>query len=199
MALPTCPGVQSGVSYDRQNRISEFNLKHRPRRPNQVSLLQPAMALLVVAFTVSSCNVFSLEQEGADRNLEGDFESGGFSRTYQVHLPPEHEDKQLPVVIVLHGGGGSGPTEEKRIYEIDPGVTKDVQIVLYEKPRMMTINTLISGNIPSMFSTFLRTPLEINPPNLEEYYVTSDRELTLELPDEFLVDNEDPGFSYVSV
>ncbi len=100
-----------------------------------------------------------------------------------------------------HGGGGGGntPSEEKRIYEIEPGISKDIQIVLYDKPRMMTINTLISGNIPSMFSTFLRTPQEINPANIEEYYKTSERELTLKVPDEFLVDNEDPGFSYISV
>ena len=50
-----------------------------------------------------------------------------------------------------------------------------------------------------MFSTFLRTPQEINPANLEEYYITSERDLKPGLPDEFLVDNEDPGFSYVSV
>jgi len=97
------------------------------------------------------------------------------------------------------GGGGGQSNEENRIYEIDPGVTKDVQIVLYDKPRMMTINTLISGNIPSMFSTFLRTPLEKDPANLEEYYVTSSRELTLEIPDEYVVDNEDTCFSHVSV
>jgi len=72
-----------------------------------VSLLLPTASILVIAFTVSSCNVFSLEQEGAERNLQGDLESGGFPRTYQLHLPPEYEDKQLPVVIVLHGGGGS--------------------------------------------------------------------------------------------
>ncbi len=95
------------MSDDRQNRISEFIVKHRPRRPSQVSLLRPATALLVLGFTLSSCNVLSLEQEGADRNLDGDLESGGFLRTYQVHLPPEYEDKRLPVVIVLHGGGGS--------------------------------------------------------------------------------------------
>lgn len=96
-------------------------------------------------------------------------------------------------------GGGSGPTEEKRIYELDPGVTKDIQIVLYEQPRMMTVNTLISGNIPSTFSTFLRSATEVRTMNTDEYERISDRELTLEMPGEFIVDNEDPAFRYVSV
>ncbi len=105
----------------------------------------------------------------------------------------------VDVTIRVGSYGGGGSNEEKRIYEIDPGITKDIQIALFDKPRMMTINTLISGNIPSTFSTFLRTPVEVKKTDLDEYYITSDRELTLALPDEYIVDNEDPGFSYVSV
>ncbi|HEC44784.1 MAG TPA: hypothetical protein ENI20_18355 [Bacteroides sp.] len=97
------------------------------------------------------------------------------------------------------GGGGSGPTEEKRIYELNPGVTRDIQIALYEQPRIMTVNTLISGNIPSTFSKFLRSAREVKTMDTEEYNRISDKELTLELPGEFVVDNEDPGFDYVSV
>ncbi|KPJ91473.1 MAG: hypothetical protein AMS18_08640 [Gemmatimonas sp. SG8_17] len=40
--------------------------------------------------------------------MVGNLESGGFPRSYQVHLPPDFEGQQLPVVFVLHGGGGSG-------------------------------------------------------------------------------------------
>ena len=93
------------------------------------------------------------------------------------------------------GGGGS----EQRLYELDPGVTKEIQISLFEQPRMMTVNTLISANIPSTFSTFLRSAEKINRTDVEEYERISDKELTLSIPGEFVVDNEDPGFHHVSM
>jgi hypothetical protein len=97
------------------------------------------------------------------------------------------------------GGGGGSPEEEKRLYEIDPGVTKDIQITLYEQPRMMTVNTLISGNIPSTFSTFLRSAINIRTMDIEEYDRVTDRPVNLALPGEIIVDNEDEGFEYSSV
>jgi hypothetical protein len=97
------------------------------------------------------------------------------------------------------GGSGSGPTEEKRLYELEPGITKDIQITLYDQPRMMTVNTLISGNIPSTFSTFLRSAQDIRTTDLDEYARVSDRPLTLNAPGEIVVDNEDPGFHCKSV
>jgi len=63
----------------------------------------------------------------------------------------------------------------------------------------MTVNTLISGNIPSSFSTFLRSAESVTTTDTEEYERISDKELTLQVPGEFVVDNEDPGFHYVSV
>jgi hypothetical protein len=93
------------------------------------------------------------------------------------------------------GNGGS----EQRLYELDPGITKDIQISLFEQPRMMTVNTLISANIPSTFSTFLRSAEKINRTDTEEYERISDKELTLSVPGEFVVDNEDPGFQHFSM
>jgi ABC-type transport system involved in multi-copper enzyme maturation permease subunit len=108
-------------------------------------------------------------------------------------------DVTLRVGGSFGGGQGSGPVEEKRLYEVEPGITRDIQITLYDRPRMMTVNTLISGNIPSTFSTFLRSAEEIRTTDLEEYDRVSDRELTLNAPGEFVVDNEDPGFQYKTV
>jgi hypothetical protein len=108
-------------------------------------------------------------------------------------------DVTLRVGGSFGGGAGSGPTEEKRLYEVDPGITKDIQITLYDQPRMMTVNTLISGNIPSTFSTFLRSAQEIRTKDLEEYQRISDRPLSLSAPGEIVVDNEDPGFHCKSV
>jgi hypothetical protein len=64
---------------------------------------------------------------------------------------------------------------------------------------MMTVNTLISANIPSTFSTFLRSAVEIDRTDVQEYERLSDKDLTLSIPGEFVVDNEDPGFEYVSM
>ena len=61
------------------------------------------------------------------------------------------------------------------------------------------MNTLISANIPSTFSTFLRSAEKIDRTDVEEYERISDKELTLSIPGEFVVDNEDPGFQYVSM
>jgi hypothetical protein len=64
---------------------------------------------------------------------------------------------------------------------------------------MMTVNTLISGNIPSIFSTFLRSAREVSTSDIEEYDRISEQILTLQQPGEFIVDNEDQGFSFVTV
>ena len=63
----------------------------------------------------------------------------------------------------------------------------------------MSVNTLISGNIPSSFSVFLRSAKIVTTSNIEEYERITDRALTMDVPGEFVVDNEDPGFQYFSV
>ncbi len=97
------------------------------------------------------------------------------------------------------GGGGGGMTTEQRLIELDAGVTKDVQFVFYDQPRMLTINTLISGNIPSTFNSFLRSAESVRYADIQEYERISDKPLTLEIDGEYIVDNEDPGFQYVTV
>lgn len=97
------------------------------------------------------------------------------------------------------GGGGGGMTEEKRLYEVDPGQTKEVQVVLYDRPMMMTINTLISGNIPSSYNNFLRSATEVETANMEEYARLSDQAVSLKYEDEYVIDNEDDGFVSFSI
>lgn len=96
------------------------------------------------------------------------------------------------------GGGGNMNTEE-RLFEIEAGLTKDIQITLYDQPRMMTVNTLISANIPSSFNVFLRSATRENVNDLEEYEFISDDPVSLVFDDEYVVDNEDDGFTFVSV
>jgi hypothetical protein len=96
-------------------------------------------------------------------------------------------------------GGGGGMTEEKRVHEVDPGETRDVQVVLYDRPMMMTVNTLISGNIPSSYNNFLRSAIEVDNVNLDEYERTTDKGVSFTYEGEFVVDNEDEGFYEFSV
>ncbi len=96
-------------------------------------------------------------------------------------------------------GGGGGMTEEKRLYEVDAGETKEVQVVLYDRPMLMTINTLISGNIPSSYNNFLRSATEVTTSNLEEYQRKADQPVSFIYEDEFVVDNEDEGFSSFAI
>jgi len=96
-------------------------------------------------------------------------------------------------------GGGGGMTEEKRVHEVDPGDTRDVQVILYDRPMIMTVNTLISGNIPSSYNHFLRSAKEVENVNLDEYEHRSAKEVSFSYLDEFVVDNEDEGFYFYSV
>ncbi|MBE9519115.1 MAG: hypothetical protein IMY68_11120, partial [Bacteroidetes bacterium] len=96
-------------------------------------------------------------------------------------------------------GGGGGMSEEKRLYEVEAGETREVQVVLYDRPMLMTINTLISGNIPSSYNNFLRSATEVTTSNLDEYQRKTDQPVSFTFADEYVVDNEDEGFSSFSV
>ncbi|MCG8697812.1 MAG: hypothetical protein MI922_07140, partial [Bacteroidales bacterium] len=97
------------------------------------------------------------------------------------------------------GFGGGTTDEEQRIYELDAGVTKKVQVTLFEQPRMMAVNTLISANIPSTFNRFMRKPEKKRYVEVEEYEEVVGEPVMTGYRGEYIVDNEDEGFSYVSV
>lgn len=102
----------------------------------------------------------------------------------------------------MPGQGGFGPDGmdmEQRLYEVGAGKTSEVQVLLYTQPRVLTVNTIISGNIPSSFSVFLRSATEKNVPGLAEYARDVADAVNMYEEGEIVVDNEDPGFSYVSV
>jgi polyhydroxybutyrate depolymerase len=67
---------------------------HR-RKPSSLSALAAVLLLC--------CGPeYSFEIEGPGRTIFGSLESGGFVRTYQVHLPPDTAGRELPLLIVLH-------------------------------------------------------------------------------------------------
>jgi polyhydroxybutyrate depolymerase len=64
-----------------------------------------SIALLVGATTL--CAAF-VRAEGGPGDKPGQLTVGGRERAWLVHVPPRYDGKtSLPVVIVLHGGGGS--------------------------------------------------------------------------------------------
>jgi len=74
---------------------------------------------------------------------------GGRERTYLLHLPPVYDGRQLlPLVIVLHGGGGNAPGAV-RMTGFSPKADKEGFVVVYPngsgrlKTRLLTWN---SGN-----------------------------------------------------
>lgn len=77
-------------------------------KKNSVLLLL-ALGLFVPAH--SSCS--PVNRGKGDSQVHGDstpsMTYGGRTRTYQIHIPPLHNKRaHLPLVIVLHGGGGTG-------------------------------------------------------------------------------------------
>ena len=55
----------------------------------------------------------------------------GVERVYWIHVPPSHEvTPEMPLVVVLHGGGGSGPQAE-RSYGWTPKSDREGFIVVY--------------------------------------------------------------------
>jgi len=96
-----------------------------------------------------------------------------------------------------HGGmfGGSSDADIERIIPLASKQTKEIGIVLDAQPRMMTINTMISKNLPSI-STERFEEMELNdkaaPFDGEQILPYS-----VQKPEfhEIIVDNEDPGFT----
>lgn len=97
-----------------------------------------------------------------------------------------------------HGGErgmGRGEIEsvDKVIY-LEPNQTKDISYLLDADPRMMTINTLTSKNIPQTLTEGFREieeDFKVKPFDGEKI---SDSPVDMLLKNETIVDNEDPGF-----
>lgn len=92
------------------------------------------------------------------------------------------------------GGFGGGSDDEERIFAFEKEETKEIQIVLFEQPRMMTVNTLVSENIPSSFSVFLRDAKRLRKDDFEDYEHVVSVPVQLESESELVIDNEDEGF-----
>jgi len=121
-----------------------------------------------------------------------------FGEVYLLRFSLQNTGDVKGLVDVSLRVAGGFDTPEQRLYELDSGITKDIQITLYDQPRMMTVNTLISGNIPSSFGNFLRSATVAENMNIEEFERISQNDLSMNYEGEYIVDNEDSGFSSFS-
>ncbi len=94
--------------------------------------------------------------------------------------------------------GYGSDSEDSYLYHIPSGKTKEIGILLYEKPNRMNVNTLISGNIPSTIS-FPTDEFDELKPDVKPFEGDTilNRNLTLHGKEEYVVDNEDDGFEIV--
>ena len=91
------------------------------------------------------------------------------------------------------GGGGDDEMIEKLIF-LEPHQTKELKYMLDAEPRMYAINTLTSQNIPQMIMNGLRDIEEDSKAVPEESVKIVDVPVQTALPNEIIVDNEDPQF-----
>lgn len=124
---------------------------------------------------------------------------------YQVKFKIANPEPVNGLVAVTFRTGRGGPqffgmgrmvqeTPIERLIPLEAGQAKEIGIVLDDSPRNMSVNTLISQNLPVVINRGFEE-LELN-----EKAQPFDGErvlpepLTLALPNEVIVDNEDPGF-----
>jgi hypothetical protein len=91
------------------------------------------------------------------------------------------------------GGFGSNNTIDKILY-LAPNQTKEVSYLLEADPRMMTINTMTSKNIPQVITQNFREIKEDPKAAAFDGEKILDEPVDVALPNETIVDNEDPGF-----
>ncbi len=115
----------------------------------------------------------------------------------------EPVDGLLKVVFRLGGGrgmmgGSSNNSDVEKIIDLTANQTKVVGIVLDEQPRLMTLNTMISKNLPAQSMTHFRD-LELNKrANPYDGVRILDQGLPLASSNEIIVDNTDPGFEFIN-
>ncbi len=95
----------------------------------------------------------------------------------------------------MGGGGARGGSEPERIYYIQKKQSKQIGILLDSQPGAIMINTLVSLNLPSAIDRrFEEFDLNEKAVPFEGERIL-DKPVTLSLPNEIIVDNEDKGFT----
>lgn len=72
------------------------------------------LAADIVVLFVLKVPAFSWPQTSKGNDHEGSMVHNGLKRTYRIHVPPSYDNpKPMPLVIALHGGGGTGEKMER--------------------------------------------------------------------------------------
>lgn len=95
-------------------------------------------------------------------------------------------------------GGGSSDMINKLVY-LEPHQTKDLSYLLNVDPRMVILNTMTSKNIPQTLMNFFRDIEEDTKAIPVEKETVSEIPVQMVLPNEIIVDNEDPQFNVTTI
>lgn len=93
------------------------------------------------------------------------------------------------------GGGMGGSDVINKLVYLKPKQTKDLSYLLSVDPRMVILNTMTSKNIPQTMMSFFREIEEDTKAIPAEFERVSDTPVQMALPNETIVDNEDPRFA----
>lgn len=110
-------------------------------------------------------------------------------------------DGMVKLTFRLGGGGGFGPRGGgsddaiTKLVFLEAHQTKDLSYLFEGDPRMVIINTMTSKNIPQTMMEFFREIEEDPKARPEEKELVTDVPVQFKLPNEIVVDNEDPEFS----
>lgn len=66
-----------------------------------------------MAWLIAACSVAAVPPAAAAPATLNTLEVGGLTRTYLLHVPPTRPAGPAPLVLVFHGGGGTGPATER--------------------------------------------------------------------------------------
>ena len=83
--------------------------------------------LTLVGVAVAAVSLNAASRTGVDRTIE----HGSRTREYRLYVPPDLDHKKpAPLVFALHGGGGNGAREERRV-AYNEYAERDGWIVVY--------------------------------------------------------------------
>lgn len=94
-------------------------------------------------------------------------------------------------------GGPSSMETDDRYVTMEANQTKEVHMVLYSSPRGVSINTLISKNIPTSINIFGNRPQQSDDCIDYDYETVLEDPISFKAENEIIVDNVDAGFSTV--
>ena len=97
------------------------------------------------------------------------------------------------------GGGMGGSDMINKLVYLEPHQSKDLSYLLNVDPRMVILNTLTSKNIPQTMMVFFRDIEEDTKATPVESETVSETPVQMALPNEIIIDNEDPQFSITEI